>query len=145
MKEVIRRSHNPTQEFGIPEGITVVPAPEPTPLMISEELPIEIIAEHERKIYEQKYLDKWGEYGITKVDKKYAKTLSDWKKNYIESYRAERGSCGLPEPPEPSAVTKIKRAREREARQVLRKRSGGTAAAAGESSSSSSSSSSDDE
>ena len=145
MKEAIRRSHNPTQEFGIPEGITVVPAPEPTPLMISEELPIEIIAEHERKIYEQKYLDKWGEYGITKVDKKYAKTLSDWKKNYIESYRAERGSCGLPEPPEPSAVTKIKRAREREARQVLRKRSGGTAAAAEESGSSSSSSSSDDE
>ena len=142
MKAVVENSSDPYEEFGIPEGGSVPPA-EDTPEIAFRKLPIEIIAAHERKMLEKKYLDKWRGYGITSIDKKYAKTLAEWEKYYIDSYHKGIAPAVWTEPPEPREVTRIKRARERLAKGSLKKRSG--AAARSESDYDSDTTSSDDE
>ena len=120
MKKVIANSSDPYTEFGIVNAI-VVPAAEDTHEMTFKNLPIEIIAEHERNILDKKYLDKWGPYGITSVDKKTRESLDRWQKSFIDSYHKGIAPPGIwTEPPEPKAVTRMK---ERSARDSLKKRS----------------------
>lgn len=120
MKKVIANSSDPYTEFGIVNAI-VVPAAEDTHEMTFKNLPIEIIAEHERKILEKKYLDKWGPYGIKLIDRKTRVSLDQWQKSFIDSYYKGVAPPGIwSEPPEPKAVTRMK---ERAARDSLKKRS----------------------
>ena len=143
MKTVVETADDPYEEFGIPAA-HVVPVSEDTPQMAFQKLPIELIAEHERKILDKKYLDKWGPYGIKSVDKKTRESLDHWQKSYSDSYHKGIAPPGIwTEPPEPKAVTRIKKSRERDAMRALKKRSG--AAAGGESDYYSDTSSSDDD
>ena len=109
MKKIISDAEDPYEEFGIAGGEVMVPVAE----MAQPQLPIEAIAKHERNIYETKYLDKWGKYGITKIDDKYAKMLDRWESDYIKSYHLGIGSYELSESPEPREVTRIKKTRQR--------------------------------
>ena len=143
MKTVVENSSDPYEEFGIPAA-RVVPVSEDTPRMAFQKLPIKLIAEHERKILDKKYLDKWSPYGIKSVDKKTRESLDHWQKSYSDSYHKGIAPPGIwTEPPEPKAVTIIKRKLERLAKGSLKKRSG--AAAGSESDYDSDTSSSDDE
>jgi tetratricopeptide (TPR) repeat protein len=126
MKKVVTNSSDPYEEFGIPKGVSV-PAAEDTPGMAFRKLPVEKRAAHERKMLEKKYLAKWGEYGIKSIDKKYAKTLDMWEEYYIDSYHKGIAPAVWTEPPEPKAVTIIKRKLERLAKGSLKKRSGAAA------------------
>jgi len=128
MKKVIKDSSDPYDEFGIVKDLAV-PAAEDTPQMAFQKLPIELIADHERKILDKKYLDKWGPYGVKSVDKKTRESLDHWQKSYSEHYHKGIAPPGIwTEPPEPNAVTRIKKSRERDAMRALKKRSGAKAA-----------------
>jgi len=94
--------------------------------MAFRKLPIEIIAEHERKILDQKYLDKWRPYGVKSVDKKTRESLDSWQKSFIDSYHKGIAPPGIwSEPPEPKEVTRMKK---RVFRDSLKKKRGAKAA-----------------
>ena len=58
-------------------------------------------------------MDKWGPYGIKSVDKETRESLDHWQKSYSDSYHKGIAPPGIwTEPPEPKAVTRIKKSRE---------------------------------
>ena len=160
MKTVVETSDDPYKEFGIPAAVAV-PAPEEVERGYRAREghaegvgkdPIEIQAEHARKSLDKQYLDKWAPYGIKSVDKTTRESLDEWQQSYIKALKGRGSVPGIwppGQPPEPKAVTRMKKRalkeRERMKRKALKERGGAAAASDSESFSDTTSSDDDDD